>query len=462
MFIRPIQRYLAMPTVKTVVVSYDDYTHCPLAKGPTQAKRKSRCEVPEYHELLPLQPIIAANHGTLLFNRTYKAKVIRYAISAILAQCKVQPGQRIIVDYQNNPYVLVGEGAPVAAGERGIGSLAQPGEEFNVLSKIGESDLKWVRYIPMTKAILLDAVDSDYLVIALNQVERLKHTAPQIYVRRLLLEPGNAAVTAAVIVTGRAGDKKKPAPKKGAGQKRSLDKFLVPGGGKSTNGSNSDNKENIAPRTENIAPRADVPTVAPKKSGRVYEYVDSNKVSATIRATFGRRTPDALKPYTTRILSFAVGVCGSDFTRSVPWVNATTICKFVDLLWPGLCAAASVDPETDALVMCPRVIAERVIGRLWKMEQFKKLCSGPVQQSANFETLFKFLSTNTAISVFRRERLVTPEELYCLVRACNWTVFYWSDPERCPCAVNGGNYGFVQAKAGGKVQFDDKKPLPAP
>ena len=72
LYIKPIQRYLAMTGVKVVVIAFDDYAHCPLSKGPTQAKRKSRCEVPTWSPLQPLPPQIPANYANLLFNRAFK------------------------------------------------------------------------------------------------------------------------------------------------------------------------------------------------------------------------------------------------------------------------------------------------------------------------------------------------------------------------------------------------------
>ena len=44
-YIRPINRYLARPGIDNVVLAFDDHTFTPLAKGPTQAKRRSRSEI---------------------------------------------------------------------------------------------------------------------------------------------------------------------------------------------------------------------------------------------------------------------------------------------------------------------------------------------------------------------------------------------------------------------------------
>ena len=161
--------------------------------------------------------MIPANYNQLLFNRNFKTRVVIYMIQQITLQTRLKfPNQRVIIDYQNNPYVAVGIGAAKAGGEIGPGSEPVLATEFEVKCPLGESDLKWVRYLPFGNMIL-DAIDSDYLIIALNQIERLGVAAPKIYVRRLLLEPSNAVLSA---VAG-GGKTKTARPKK-----RPLDQFL--------------------------------------------------------------------------------------------------------------------------------------------------------------------------------------------------------------------------------------------
>ena len=157
-----------------------------------------------------------------------------------------------------------------------------------------------------------------------------------------------------------------------------------------------------------------------------------------------------------RLLTHSISLCGCDFTKGIPWLNGTAAQRNMQLLWPGLCKAASIDPNTDSVVLNPRVVAEEYIGLLWKKVQFKKQCTD--LQSAGFEQLYRALKDNESISSFRRDRLVSPEELSCLVRNGNWVASYWSVPEKTPCALK-GDFGFVQIGKG-KVQFDVSTPLP--
>lgn len=428
---RMIDRYLSMEGVKTVILGFDDSTNSPFAKAATQAKRRSRAEVVDWHDLMPLPQNIPANYSSLLMNRSFKSRVIKYIIDEVTHNSSVKHDQRIIIDYMSNPYVAVGFGSGRDGTHVGGNGAPETALEFEIACLLGECDVKWVRYAAMGD-LILDAVDSDYVIIGLCTIERLNQAAPRIFVKRLLIEPGNAALAA-------MGDNAGGATNNGKKRKGG---FVVPG--------NTSNKENVNPND----------TTPIVKKPRVYEYADCGLIMDTIRGTFGKHTPNALKPHMVRIMAHLIALCGCDFTRGVKWFNATCAFKNAALLWPGLCASATVDEETGVVVMDPRLIAERVIGVLWKEIQFKKLCDNPAMKNADFETLFNQLSTNTLISAFRRERLVTPMELCCLVRSANWCVFYWSDPEKTPCSLLGGNYGFRRTTAHSAVQFDDKIPLP--
>jgi hypothetical protein len=413
---RMIQKFLALDGVTTVVLAFDDHTNSPLAKGPTQAKRRSRSEMPVWSPLQPLPPTVPANYATLLFNRAFKGRVIRYICEQVVLQCKlVRPGQKIVIDYQNRPYVAVGDGAAQSAGEIGEGSPPISALEYNIACPLGESDVKFIRYTSWGDMVL-DAVDSDYVAISLTTIERLGHAAPHIFVRRLVLTCSNASIVAAGGQSVKKTSKKRP-----------LD---VQGG-----------------------------SAPVKRTARVYEYVDCNLVLEGIRSTLGVLTPDVLKPYTARILSLLIALVGSDFTSGIPYLSGSTAFKNIKLLWPGLCGAVTVDAVNGVLTLNARKVAENVVGTLWKTVQFKKLCNTPQMKNASFEKLHEELSTNTTISAFRRDRLISPGQLYCLVRGCNWTGRYWNDAESCPCAVTGGDFGFVMGK-NNRVEFDDKKQLP--
>ena len=67
-----IRKYINQPGIVNIVCAYDEYQNSPLAKGPTQNRRKSRGPIAEFAAHQPLPPTINANHNNLLFNRSYK------------------------------------------------------------------------------------------------------------------------------------------------------------------------------------------------------------------------------------------------------------------------------------------------------------------------------------------------------------------------------------------------------
>jgi hypothetical protein len=324
---------------------------------------------------------------------------------------------------------------------------------------LGECDVKFVRYLK-DGDMILDAVDSDYVIIGMCQIERLGPASPRIFVRRLTVHPSKAAADAVAAAAGVEQVK----PKKPVGKgNRGFDFFPEPGQHYPTLPAAA--YEVHANESSPGVPAAGAGSSPVKKAGREFEYVDCGAVVAAVATTFGAHTGAELKPYTIRLVAFVVALCGCDFTEGVKYLNGSVATKSTRLIWSAVCAAARVDKTTGALVMDERVVAEGVIGKIWKHVQFPKVC-GPDIANQGFEALFELLAGSSNISQTRRDRLVTPRALGSLVRNCNWTVFYWADPERCPCAVHGGDYGFVleELPEGSRrkkqvVKRDDKRPL---
>ena len=433
---RMLDRYLAMEGVKTIILGFDDSTISPAAKAATQAKRRSKSEKLEWSTLQPLPSMIPANYSILLMNRAFKTRVVQYIIQQVGLFCKVRPDQRIIIDYMGAPYTAVGYGSGRLNTAFGPNGAPTEADHFEITKELAECDNKWTNYIGLGDMIL-DAVDSDYVIIALATMERLGKNAPRIFVKRLLLEPGNAALKVAAEAAGFEIKKKVPANKK-----PKIDIFTAAA-------DCSGNKENVDPSTAPVV-----------KKPRTYEYADCGMIGESMTAMLQKYTPDALKPQIIRILAHLIALCGCDFTRGVPYLSGNAALKNADILWPGLCAAASVDASTGVISMDSRLVAEGVVGVLWKEVQFKKLCGSSAMRNADFETLYKELSTNHSISQFRRDRLITPMDLHCLVRSSNWCTWYWSDSLTTPCSLTGGDYGFTRSRVGGPVEFDDKIPLP--
>lgn len=316
----------------------------------------------------------------------------------------------MIVDYEGNPYVLIGEGAATST---------EPATEFEVKCGLGESDVKVLRYLPLGN-LLIVSCDGDSVPIACGSMERLGKSAPEIFVKRIKIDVSNAAIAATNAARG-------------------IEPVARP-------------KGNKRPISE-VTPATTGAVVAEKKK-RSYEYVDIGMVVNAMRTIVGPYTPNTLKPYTMRIMTHAINLSGSDFGGGVPWLNGLASIRNVKILWPGLCSAATVHGEL--IKMDPGLVAEEYIGKLWKFVQFKKQCKG--FERVDFETLYTHLSEHGSISQFRRDRLVSPGELCCLVKGGDWVSSYWTNAERTPCAL-AGDFGF-EMNASKRVVFNTTTPLP--
>jgi len=401
-YIRPINRYLARPGIDNVVLAFDDHTFTPLAKGPTQAKRRSRSEVPSWQPHRPLPENIPDNYDTLLFNRDFKARVIQFVVDNALRQVRFSDAaQRLVIDYTEAFFFT-----------RDNRDIITP---IQVKANLGECDVKFVRYL-LWGPILLAAVDSDYVVIALCQLEKCARESRidpvnAIYVRRLILREKQES-------------------------RQSRSKRVHEGEGCD---------EGPAREREISRPR------------REYEIVNCAAIFEQIRPRLVRFTPEHLHNSVFSLLSYFVAICGCDFTKGISWVTAKSITKNFSYLWPALCSGVTLDTATDAPQVDARTLADKVVGGLWRQDQHRKSLGG-LGSNTPFESIYNRLLNDRAISLFRRERLISPEELHCLVRNCNWTVQYWLSPEKCPGALD-GPYGYRRER-NNKVVFDMQDPLP--
>lgn len=171
---------------RRVVLAFDDYGHVPLAKSMTQQRRMqrssvTRVDVPE-DAPLPLQVPGAELWAGMIMNRTFKSKVIHYVIATILRDLahimSQHHEQSLVIDYYGTPkeYTLK------ADSENGYTLHAV---ELETLLPLGEADVKFTRYASSQAPLMVDAVDGDYVPIALLCTESAVEHEPNIEIRRL-------------------------------------------------------------------------------------------------------------------------------------------------------------------------------------------------------------------------------------------------------------------------------------
>lgn len=396
-FLFRIRRYFNTGA-KTVVLAFDNYDHVPAAKGMTQAKRRKH--LPPVHEdpYTPLPPFIPDEWDVLIMNRVFKTKVIKLIIEKMPELVRLYPGQRLVLDYAGNPIAYTMDGMEV----------------YEDLPGLGESDVKFTRYVLPGKTFLVDATDGDYLPIALMRHERMlsQHlTPPRVYVYRMECKLEGKGTSA---------------PHGARGGQES--------------GNQSTRK-------------------------RVFEYVSVAVVYTSIRrkiASFenlflAAGPQEALSPPSDemRIIAGLIAITGCDFTKGLAQISPKRIWGMLPVLWKGLKKA--YNPETK--LFDPRMVTDLVIARLYSNIYARHIAG----ESTCMESLSRALKAATGLSQSTRDKLPDMKNVMCIARNSNWVLEYWT------CPLNGeypdpmsGDFGFSVNHRGVPQWEDDETPAPAP
>jgi hypothetical protein len=367
---------------RTVIMAFDNYAHTPPSKAPTQRKRVNNGgDVMTFDDRVALPALIPPNYEKLLLNRAFKGKVIQLIVSHIPGMFKLTGRQRLIIDYKDNPVVFTSDGEV---------------HEIVLADKLGECDVKFMHYLAMGN-LVLDAVDSDYIIIAMTQIERLQQlnkTVPRIFVKRIKL-----------------------------------------------------NISNKRPRGEFVPPTRK----------RIYEFADTNLLVqrvqdklTTILSTPATGTGVIPPGHSIRVLAYLFAIIGSDFTRGLAQVSGKTVWNNLEYIWP--CMPCCYDAKRCSVV--PRLAADTLVSTIYRTIVFKKHCLN--LRSAAYEDVYQHLM-NSTLSQSTKSRIQNVTDTACLLRNSNWVLLYWYDATSCPDAVQ-PQYGYMY-NARRAVHFDAQASL---
>ena len=361
-FLFRIRRYFNNGA-KTVVLAFDNYDHVPMAKGMTQAKRRKHLPPINEDPYLPLPPFIPDEWDTLIMNRVFKTKVIKLIVDRIPSMIRLNAGQRLVLDYAGNPTAYTMDGM----------------EMYEDLPALGEADVKFTRYILPGKTFLVDAIDGDYLPIALMRHEKMisqNLMPPRVYVYRMECKLEGKGTHA-------------PHGSKGSQEKPSRN--------------------------------------TPK---RVFEYVSVGVVYATIRQRiasfeniFVPSGPQSCLPPPSdemRIISALIALTGCDFTKGLSQISPKRVWHMLPVLWKGLKKA--YNQETG--LFDPQMITDLVVARLYSNIYARHVAG----ESTCMEELSQTLKSASGLSQATRDKLPDINNVICIARNSNWVIEYW----RCP------------------------------
>ena len=170
----------------TVIVAFDDYSHVPLAKAPTQQKRRRNIPQISFTDRDSLPPVVPRRDqwSQCMANRTFKNRLIHLITHTLgkRALHGLTPNQTLVIDWTSPPLLF-------------RGGATEP-EPLTSLAALGESDVKFTRYGDMYPNLQVDSVDGDCIPIALLKMESGFQGNFSIYHLQTRVDPPNKKRTA--------------------------------------------------------------------------------------------------------------------------------------------------------------------------------------------------------------------------------------------------------------------------
>eukprot|EP00961_Rhodomonas_salina_P305070 3941838-Rhodomonas_salina.4 len=151
-FASPVARLFASGC-KVVVLLFDNRLAVSPYKGMTQYKRCTRYQEVDFSSADSLPSTIPTPLTDYMMNRHFKDKVISFICERIQLLVKPSPDKTLIVDFKGPPKLYNSSSAcPI---------------DIQGLTEMGESDVKFTRYVHIFGNSIVYATDGDYLVISL-------------------------------------------------------------------------------------------------------------------------------------------------------------------------------------------------------------------------------------------------------------------------------------------------------
>ena len=368
-FFQVVSRYHAKSD--TVIVSFDNYDNVPIFKSIEQNRRVDVSKTSfdfKKGDALPSCPPKQNIWVQALQNRTFKSNIIS-VISNILTSEYNPPRKAttMIVDFVNCvriDYTTLGQKRSVM-------------EEMNAM---GESDVKFMRYIEIFRDIVVDSIDSDVLLIALLYKSR-HPTSGNIYVKRYKINPKSD------------NDKDK---------KRKLD-----------------------------APR-------PSKE---YELINiqilKDMLHSPMKQSIGI-THVQCEQHFSNILVFMVLLCGCDYSRKLPRVGVRSVWDNMHIIVPALLHCTQYDVQTALFSVDVDLCIHSLMVDIYSHVYSKHVKT----QELSIDMVLEDLQ-NSKLSDKIKSEMPTYFSLESTIRNIQWVVNYWGVENGDPLCDHNGADGFT-------------------
>ena len=380
----------------TVIVCFDNYQNVPVFKSIEQSKRTAASSAAQSRDFqfkagdeLPSKPYEQKIWVQALQNRSFKSNIISLITSMMAAEyTPPRVATTLVIDFVNSTriYYL---------------THSKTRTVLQHLKPMGESDVKFMRYVPLFGDMCVDSIDSDVLLIAALFVSRNSYKG-NIYVRRYKT--------------------RLPAPPSAA-------------------------SANTTPAETAVCKRKTPEAVhtKPEKRRLEYEIIHVNLLLGVLHTTMQNAAAmssqsdeiQQVSPaHLTAMLSFMVLLCGCDYSKKLPRIGVKSLWDNMDVVVPAMLQCTSYTDNVFAVDT--EVSINGLIASLYARIYTKHVASA----STNLDAVLARLHAST-LSDKTKNDLPTHDSLNTTLRNIEWVINYWSIENSDPICPIDGTHGFL-------------------
>jgi len=380
----------------TVIVCFDNYQNVPVFKSIEQSKRTAASSAAQSRDFqfkagdeLPSKPYEQKIWVQALQNRSFKSNIISLITSMMAAEyTPPRVATTLVIDFVNSTRI-------------DYLTHSKTRTVLEHLKPMGESDVKFMRYVPLFGDMCVDSIDSDVLLIAALFVSRNSYKG-NIYVRQYKT--------------------RLPAPPSAASANTTAAETAV-----------CKRKTPEAVHTK------------PEKRRLEYEIIHVNLLLGVLHTTMQNAAAmssqsdeiQQVSPaHLTAMLSFMVLLCGCDYSKKLPRIGVKSLWDNMDVVVPAMLQCTSYTDNVFAVDT--EVSINGLIASLYARIYTKHVASA----STNLDAVLARLHAST-LSDKTKNDLPTHDSLNTTLRNIEWVINYWSIENGDPICPIDGTHGFL-------------------
>ena len=431
-FVRPIQR-LFDAGAPIVVLCFDAYDQVPAYKSMTQLKRCSRiapCVSFTADEALPEEiPEATMEH---LMNRSFKLKVVQLALQQVPRMLQTTlasaPERRLVLDYKSTVEYS--------------GRTGMVPRRLDDMVPMGESDVKYVRYVERYGNALVHAVDGDYMAIALLYYARggvRDDNRIFVFRQRSTLHPTKK-------------DTKKRNREEEEEVEESGDDDLPRSSSTSTTTTTTTTAHHHSSSSSNNKNK-NTRKINKKRASPPKCWVDMQLLFVTIAESMRQSGVNDTSENATVQAAVLLMLCaGTDFSRPLPLLGPKRLWEYLPMvandLVRGVPLLLGEETPLELSTLC-----DSVVGAIYRLVFSNHV---PVSVPKTLSDVLKHLKHHSRLADITRSRLPSEAQVRVTLQNVGWVMAYWTAINRAVPTPLDGSQGFVLCPVSQRITFADR------